>query len=101
KDILTKLGHEVIGEAENGLDALEQYKKLEPEIITMDITMPEMDGIAAVKEIRKINQDVKIIMCSWKGQQGMDVVPIQVGAKDFIVKTRTPEWIKEALEKIV
>ena len=68
KDILTKLGHEVIGEAENGLDAIEQYKKLEPEIITMDITMPEMDGIAAVKEIRKINPDVKIIMCSAMGQ---------------------------------
>src|SRR5699024_7482470 len=101
KDILTKLGHEVIGEAENGLDAIEQYKKLEPEIITMDITMPEMDGIAAVKEIRKINPDVKIIMCSAMGQQGMVVEAIQAGAKDFIVKPFTPDRIKEALEKIV
>src|SRR5699024_1649357 len=91
----------VIGEAENGLDAIEQYKKLEPEIITMDITMPEMDGIAAVKEIRKINPDVKIIMCSAMGQQGMVVEAIQAGAKDFIVKHFTPDRIKEALEKIV
>jgi len=101
KDILTKLGHEVIGEAENGLDAIEQYKKLEPEIITMDITMPEMDGIAAVKEIRKINPAAKIIMCSAMGQQGMVVEAIQAGAKDFIVKPFTPDRIKEALEKIV
>jgi len=101
KDILTKLGHEVIGEAENGLDAIEQYKKLAPEIITMDITMPEMDGIEAVKEIRKINPDVKIIMCSAMGQQGMVVEAIQAGAEDFIVKPFTPERIKEALEKII
>lgn len=101
KDILTKLGHEVVGEAENGLDAVEKYKKIQPEIITMDITMPEMNGIEAVKEIKKLNTAVKIIMCSAMGQQGMVVEAIQAGANDFIVKPFTPDRIKEALDKIV
>lgn len=101
KDILTKLGHIVVGEAENGKDAIEKFKELTPELITMDITMPEMNGVEAVKEIKKINSDVKIIMCSAMGQQGMVLDAIQAGANDFIVKPFTRERIQEALEKVL
>ncbi|MGP4105640.1 response regulator [Virgibacillus sp. L01] len=101
KDNLTKLGHEVVGEAENGLDAIEKFNELAPDLITMDITMPEMNGVEAVKEIRKNNLEVKVIMCSAMGQQGMVVESIQAGANDFIVKPFTPERIKEAVDKIL
>lgn len=100
KDYITKLGHEVIGESENGKDAIEKCKELQPDLITMDITMPEMDGVEAVKEIKKINADVKIIMCSAMGQQSMVLDAIQAGASDFIIKPFNFERIKEALDKI-
>lgn len=99
KDMLTKLGHEVIGEAANGLEAVQLNKELNPDLITMDITMPEMSGIEAVKEIRKTDQDVKIIMCSAMGQQGMVVEAIKAGAQDFIVKPFDAERITESLNK--
>ncbi|MFD1360419.1 response regulator [Lentibacillus salinarum] len=101
KDNLTKLGHEVVGEAENGKDAVEKCQELEPELVTMDITMPEMDGVEAVKEIKKINSDVKIIMCSAMGQQSMVLDAIKAGAADFIVKPFNAERIKEALDKVL
>ena len=101
KDILTKLGHEVIGEAENGKVAVKKYGELQPEIVTMDITMPEMNGIDAVKEIKKLHTDAKIIMCSAMGQQGMVVDAIKAGARDFIVKPFSPDRIKEAIEKVL
>lgn len=100
KDNLTKLGHEVVGEAENGRDAVEKAQELNPDLITMDITMPEMNGVEAVREIKKTNAGVKIIMCSAMGQQGMVVDAIQAGACDFIVKPFSPERIKEAVDKI-
>lgn len=101
KSILTGLGHEVVGEAENGLEAVQKNIELKPDIITMDITMPEMNGTDAVKEIRKTDQNVKIIMCSAMGQQSMVLEAIQSGAQDFIVKPFTPERIKEAFDKIL
>lgn len=101
RDILTKLGHEVIGEAENGKIAVKQYQNLQPEIVTMDITMPEMNGIDAVKEIKKLHTEAKVIMCSAMGQQGMVVDAIKAGAKDFIVKPFNMERIKEAIEKVI
>ncbi|WP_106495961.1 response regulator [Lentibacillus sp. Marseille-P4043] len=101
KDILTKLGHEVVGEAENGKDAVEKFQELEPDLITMDITMPEMNGVESVKEIKKLNSNVKVIMCSAMGQQGMVVEAIQAGAKDFIVKPFTQDRIQEAVEKVL
>ncbi|SET47414.1 two-component system, chemotaxis family, response regulator CheY [Salinibacillus kushneri] len=99
KDILTKQGHEVVGEASNGQEAIDMYSELQPELVTMDITMPEVDGVAAVKEIKKINPDATVIMCSAMGQQGMVIEAIQAGAKDFIVKPFTSERIEEALAK--
>lgn len=101
KDNLTKLGHEVVGEAENGRDAVEKYQELTPDLITMDITMPEMNGVEAVREIKKLNSSVKIIMCSAMGQQGMVVDAIQAGACDFIVKPFSHDRIKEAMEKAI
>lgn len=99
KDILQKNGFEVVGEAANGSMAIEEYKKVNPDITTMDITMPEMDGIAAVKEIKKIDPNAKVIMCSAMGQQAMVMEAIQAGAKDFIVKPFQGDRVVEALTK--
>ena len=76
KDMLIKNGFKIAGEAENGIDAIEKYKKLQPELTIMDITMPEMDGIQAVKEIKKLDPNAKIIMCSAMGQQAMVIEAI-------------------------
>ncbi|WP_163972062.1 response regulator [Oceanobacillus halotolerans] len=100
KDNLTKLGLEVVGEAVDGADAIEKCKELRPDLITMDITMPEMNGVDAVKEIKKLDGNVKMIMCSAMGQQNMVLEAIQAGAQDFIVKPFTFERIKEAVEKV-
>ncbi|MDR3563793.1 MAG: response regulator [Negativicutes bacterium] len=99
KDILTKNGFEVVGEAENGLKAVEKYQELKPDLTTMDITMPEMDGISAVKQIKKIDPNAKVIMCSAMGQQAMVIEAIQSGARDFIVKPFQPDRVLEALRK--
>ena len=100
KDILTKLGHEVVGEAENGDVSVRKYEELRPDLVTMDITMPEMNGIEAVKAIKKNYPEALIIMCSAMGQQSMVLEAIQAGAKDFLVKPFTKERIEEALSKI-
>ncbi|WP_067729402.1 response regulator [Oceanobacillus damuensis] len=99
KDILTKNGFEVVGEAPDGAQAIEKYNELTPDLVTMDITMPEMDGITALKEIKKSNPDAKIIMCSAMGQQAMVIDAIQAGAKDFIVKPFQGDRVIEAIQK--
>ena len=99
KDILSKNGFDVVGEAENGKVAVEKYKELKPDLVTMDITMPEMDGIAAVKKIKEIDPNAKVIMCSAMGQQAMVIDAIQAGAKDFIVKPFQPDRVIEAVRK--
>ncbi|CQR71495.1 Chemotaxis protein CheY [Sporomusa ovata DSM 2662] len=101
KDILSKNGYDVVGEAENGLKAVEKYQELKPDLTTMDITMPEMDGIAAVKEIKKMDAGAIIIMCSAMGQQAMVIEAIQSGARDFIVKPFQPDRVLEAVRKAV
>jgi len=101
KDILTKNGFEVVGEAENGAKAVEKFKELDPELVIMDITMPEMDGIQAVKEIKSIDPNVKIVMCSAMGQQAMVIEAIQAGAKDFIVKPFQADRVIEAVKKVL
>lgn len=101
KDILRKGGYEVIGEAEDGSKAVEKFKELRPDLVTMDITMPDMDGITAVKEIRKIDGNAMIIMCSAMGQQAMVIDAIQAGAKDFVVKPFQPERVLEAVRKVL
>ncbi len=99
KDILTKNGYSVVGEADNGLNAIEKYEELQPDLVTMDITMPEMDGITAVKEIKKNNPNARIVMCSAMGQQAMVIDAIQAGARDFVVKPFQPDRVLEAVSK--
>ena len=86
KDILTKNGYNIAGEAENGAKAVEKYSELKPDLVLMDITMPEMDGIEALKKIKAADPNASVIMCSAMGQQAMVIESIQSGAKDFIVK---------------
>lgn len=101
KDILEKNGYEIVGEANNGIKAVEIFKKENPDVVTMDITMPDMDGIEAVKEIRKIDPNAKVIMCSAMGQQTMVMDAIRAGARDFIVKPFQADRVLEAIKKVV
>lgn len=100
KDIMTKGGHEVVGEAENGNVAIDKYRELHPDLVTMDITMPEMDGITSLKEIIKYDQNAKVVMCSAMGQQALVLEAIQSGAKDFLVKPFQADRVLAAIAKI-
>ncbi|WP_174726981.1 response regulator [Mesobacillus harenae] len=100
-NILKKANHEVAGEAENGLEAVRLYRELKPDIVTMDITMPEMSGLDAVREIKIIDPDAKIIMCSAMGQQKVVVEAIEAGAKDFIVKPFDESLVLESIDKVL
>ncbi|HBI04952.1 MAG TPA: two-component system response regulator [Paenibacillaceae bacterium] len=99
KEILSSYGFEVVGEAHDGLMAIEKYCELRPDLVTMDITMPEMDGITALKEIKKFDPEAKVIMCSAMGQQAMVIEAIQAGAKDFIVKPFQADRVIEVIKK--
>lgn len=99
KDIIVENDYEVIGEATNGIEAVSKYEELRPDLVTMDITMPEMDGITALKEIKKNDSGAKVIMCSAMGQQSMVIESIQSGAIDFIVKPFQAERLVQAIEK--
>ncbi len=99
KNILTKNGFEVVGEASNGLEAVKLYQELKPDLVTMDITMPEMDGIEALKKIKEIDPNAKVIMVSAMGQQQLVIEAIQAGARDFIVKPFQPDRLLEAVNK--
>ena len=101
KDILVKNGYEVVGEAQDGVEAVEKFRELRPDLVTMDITMPEMDGITALKKIREIDPNAKVIMCSAMGQQAMVIDAIQAGAKDFIVKPFQADRVLEAVRKTI
>ncbi|MCK8823819.1 response regulator [Fuchsiella alkaliacetigena] len=105
RTMLSKLveeeGYEVVGEAVNGIDAVQKYQELNPDLVTMDITMPEMDGIEAMVEIKKVDPDAKIIVCSAMGQKPMVVDALEAGAEDFIVKPIKPEKVKEAMKNIL
>ena len=99
KDILVKNGFEIVGEAADGAQAVQLFQDTQPDLVTMDITMPEMDGITALKEIKKVNPQAKVIMCSAMGQQAMVIDAIQAGAKDFIVKPFQADRVLEAINK--
>ncbi len=101
KDILTKNGYNVAGEAENGLKAVEKYAEVKPDLVLLDITMPEMDGIQALKKIKESDPNALVIMCSAMGQQAMVIESIQAGAKDFIVKPFQADRVLEAVKKVV
>ena len=101
KDILSKNGYNVAGEAENGAKAVEKYAELKPDLVLMDITMPEMDGIQALKKIKEGDPSALVIMCSAMGQRAMVIESIQAGAKDFIVKPFQADRVIEAVKKVV
>lgn len=101
KGILSKNGFEVVGEAQNGVEAVDKYKQLMPDLVTMDMVMPEMDGISAVKQIIAHDSNAKIIMCTSMGQQALVVEAIQAGAKSFITKPFQPPKILETIEKVL
>ena len=100
KDILTKNGYEVCGEAANGQEAIDKYIELRPDLVLLDITMPKMDGITALKEIKHIDPQAVVVMCSAMGQQGMVIDAIQGGAIDFIIKPFQEDRVLESLHKL-
>lgn len=99
RGILEQNGYEVAGEAENGVEAIEKYQELKPDLVTMDITMPDMTGLVAVKAIKEIDSDAKIIMCSAMGQNTMVMEAIRNGALDFIIKPFNASAVLEALRR--
>jgi len=99
KNIL-KDNYEIAGEAENGQEAVEMYQELKPDFVTMDITMPIMDGLEAIKAIKDFDPEANIIVCSAMGQQKMIIKAIEAGAKDFIVKPFKEQRVLEAIEKL-
>ena len=101
KDIFTKNGYEICGEASNGIEAIDKVKELNPDLVTLDVTMPEMDGITTLKNIKKINPNINVIMCSAMGQQSIVIEALQLGAKDFIVKPFQANLVIESVSKII
>ena len=100
-DILSQAGYEIVGEAETGVQAVEKFKELKPDLVTMDIVMPDMGGIDAVREIIGNDPDARILMCSAMGQQALVVEAIQAGAKDFVVKPFQPSRVLEAVQRVL
>jgi two-component system chemotaxis response regulator CheY len=100
-DILSQAGFEVVGEAETGVQAVERYKELRPDLVTMDIVMPDMGGIDAVREITRHDPTARILMCSAMGQQALVVEAIQAGARDFVVKPFQPSRMLEAVTRVL
>jgi two-component system chemotaxis response regulator CheY len=100
-DILSQAGFTVVGEAENGKQAVEKYKQLKPDLVTMDIIMPEMGGIEAVKQITQADPGARILMCSAMGQQALVQEALQAGARDFVVKPFQPSRVLEAVQRVL
>ncbi len=100
-DILKGAGFEVVGEASSGLEAVQRYRELKPDMVTMDIVMPDMGGIDAVREIIKEDPEARILMCSAMGQQGLVIEAIQAGARDFVVKPFQPSRVLEAVQRLM
>jgi two-component system chemotaxis response regulator CheY len=99
RDIIEKAGFRVVGEASNGEQAITMYQDTRPDVVLMDITMPGMDGLTALKKIREVDGAARVIICSALGQQQLIVQAIQLGAKDFIVKPFQPQRVVSALKK--
>jgi two-component system chemotaxis response regulator CheY len=98
-DALIKGGHEVVGEAGNGTEAVSRFAELRPELTTLDITMPEKDGLTALKEIIELDPSARVIMCSALGQESKVLESIKLGARDFVVKPFQAERVLEAVGK--
>lgn len=101
KEVFKQPEFDVVGEAANGIEAVDKYRELKPDITTMDIVMPHKSGIESVREIVKLNKDAKIIMCSALGQESLVMEAIEAGAADFIVKPFKPEKVLEIVRKVI
>jgi two-component system chemotaxis response regulator CheY len=99
RDALSEGGHEVVGEAVNGADALKQYQEVRPDVTTLDITMPEKDGLEALKDIIGFDPAARVVMCSALGQETKVLEAIKGGAKDFVVKPFQPDRVLAAVDK--
>ena len=99
KEQLEKRGYQIIGEAIDGIEAIEKFKKLKPDIVIMDITMPRMDGLNSLKAIRQLDPKARVVVCSALGQQKLIIEAIRLGAKDFIVKPFEPDRLAAAIQK--
>lgn len=100
KDIFIRAGHEVVGEAGNGVEAVERYNELRPDLVTMDIVMPLKSGIEALQEIAAADPGACIIMCSALGQDALVIEAVQAGAKDFIVKPFKEERVLDVVRRV-
>jgi len=98
-DALAKGGHEVVGEAGNGVEAIARFQELKPDLVTLDITMPEKDGLAALADIVAVDPSARVVMCSALGQESKVLEAIKLGAKDFVVKPFQPDRVIEAVGK--
>jgi two-component system chemotaxis response regulator CheY len=98
-DALAKGGHEVIGHAANGVEAIAQFRELRPDLVTLDITMPEKDGLATLKDVMELDPGAKVIMCSALGQESKVLESIKLGAKDFVVKPFQADRVIDAVAK--
>ena len=99
KKMVTPHGHTVVAEAENGVEAVRKYMECKPDVVLLDITMPQMDGLNALKRIREQDPNAKVVMCSAMGQQAMVAQAIQNGAKDFVVKPFQEDRLAAAIER--
>ena len=100
-DALAKGGHQVIGEAANGVEAVDRFKELRPDVTTLDITMPEKDGLSALKEIMALDPAARVVMCSALGQESKVLEAVKSGARDFVVKPFQPDRVLDAIGKAV
>jgi two-component system chemotaxis response regulator CheY len=98
-DALAKGGHEVIGQAGNGVEAIAQFRELRPDLMTLDITMPEKDGLETLKDVMELDPSAKVVMCSALGQESKVLESIKLGAKDFVVKPFQPDRVIDAVAK--
>jgi len=100
RQMLEANGHSVAGEASNGVEAIEKYAAVKPDVILMDITMPDMDGLEALRRIKEIDPKAKVIMCTAMGQQAMVAKAVELGAQQFIVKPFQPDRLMAAIETV-
>lgn len=101
RELLTGSGHEIVAEAKNGVEAVRMYQAIQPDVLTLDITMPEMDGVTALRSIRSMDPGARVIMCSAMGQHAMVLDAIQAGAKDFVVKPLQQRRLLDAIERVL
>jgi len=101
RNIFVESGFEIAGEASNGLEAVEQYRALSPDLTTMDIVMPERNGIEALKEIVRIDPEARVVICSALGQESLIIEAIEAGAKDFIIKPFKPARVIEVAQRVL